>query len=44
MNVIPASNAVSRMSTDVASSHWVPNVIVPRHNDDTRMPVRPNFT
>ena len=42
--VMPASAAASRMATEAGSSHWKPNVIVPRHSRDTRSPVRPNRT
>ena len=35
MNVMPASAAVSMIENEVASSHWYPNVIVPRHSSET---------
>src|SRR4051794_12894049 len=41
MNVMPPSAALSRMAKDVGSSHWKPNVIVPRHSVETCRPVRP---
>src|SRR5580765_8596010 len=32
------------IANDVSSSHWKPNVIVPRHSRETRRPVRPRRT
>src|SRR5687767_11364033 len=42
MKVTPASAAASRIACDVASSHWLPNVIVPRQTWDTYRPVLPS--
>src|ERR1051326_2967039 len=44
MNVIPASNALSRMACEVFSSHCPPNVIVPRQRRETKRPVAPKRT
>src|SRR4051794_13230137 len=38
---MPASSAASRIDPEVSSSHWKPNVIVPRQIFDTSRPVRP---
>ena len=41
---MPPSAARSRIATDVGSSHWSPNVIVPRQMRETWRPVRPRRT
>src|SRR5580658_2868106 len=44
MKVIPPAAARSRIANEVASSHWYPNVIVPRHSFETFKPADPNRT
>src|SRR5271154_2017681 len=43
-NVIPPVDARSMIANEVASSHWYPNVIVPRQSLETFKPVEPSRT
>src|SRR3954449_1351103 len=43
MKKTPLSAALFMISNDVFSSHWWPNVMVPRQTSDTRRPVRPSW-
>src|SRR5262249_4040470 len=42
MKLTPAAAARSMMANEVRSSHWCPNVIVPRQISDTFNPVLPS--